>query len=279
MRELDELLELQSAELSRAFSKASVQGRGTAQEVSDRREASVAAWLRRYFPPPYRIARGIARDSFGNSSDSIDCLILNPCHPHTVDEGRFNEVIFADGTDAAVEVKPNLGDRVELRRGLVQMRSVGRLRRVKHGLFDGLAQSDRIEAAKRVPGFLFCDRTYKDIERLVDETVSYYEEHPAVRNEQFDFIVINGRGILFNSRYTSSFHFTRTPEGLYYRDFGANTLAAFLYLLSWLPACEPRMGTPVMQIYLKWDNSKLVYFSMQSARLASLSAPVAPQGP
>lgn len=107
MNKLSELLKVEAKEIAASFEKASIEGEGTPQEVSDRREEVVKGFLMKYFPFPYRVVKGNIIDSFGNRSNSIDCIVLNPSHPHTVDplNGKAS-IIFADGVDFAIEVKP-----------------------------------------------------------------------------------------------------------------------------------------------------------------------------
>ena len=56
--ELIELLRYEGPELSRESEKASISGRGTSQEVADFRENSLREFVGRYFPLPYRLAKG-----------------------------------------------------------------------------------------------------------------------------------------------------------------------------------------------------------------------------
>ena len=135
MSNLLDLLEIESKELAVSFEKASVEGQGTPQEVSDRREIAVKKLLEKYFPFPFRIAKGNISDSHGNRSASIDCIVLNPDHPHTVsDEEKFS-AILADGVDFAIEVKPDLTKVDEINRALNQLKTVKSLTRVKDGRF------------------------------------------------------------------------------------------------------------------------------------------------
>jgi hypothetical protein len=129
------LIAAESKEISHFFKKASIEGKGTPQEVSDRREVAVKRFIEKYFPFPYRVAKGNIIDSYGKRSNSIDCLILNPCHPYTVTNENKYSIIFADGVDVAIEVKPDLKNINELERGLNQARSVKMLRRQKLGIF------------------------------------------------------------------------------------------------------------------------------------------------
>ncbi|SHN93087.1 hypothetical protein BHECKSOX_2111 [Bathymodiolus heckerae thiotrophic gill symbiont] len=63
MSNLLDLLKIESNELAVSFKKASIEGQGTPQEVSDRRETAVKKLLEKYFPFPFRIAKGNISDS------------------------------------------------------------------------------------------------------------------------------------------------------------------------------------------------------------------------
>lgn len=76
MNKLIELLSIEANEISNAFKKASLEGAGTPQEISDRREGAFKYFLEKYFPYPYRVVKGNIIDSYGNTSQSIDCIVL-----------------------------------------------------------------------------------------------------------------------------------------------------------------------------------------------------------
>jgi len=126
-----QLLEYEGPELATAFEKASIQGRGTPQEVAEHREGAFRNFISRYFPFPHRVSKGNVIDSLPNESASIDCIIINPSHPYTVDTYEKFTVILADGVDVAIEVKPDISVVEELHRGLKQVESVKRLWRKK----------------------------------------------------------------------------------------------------------------------------------------------------
>lgn len=96
MNKLIELLSIEAKEISDAFKKASLEGAGTPQEISDRRESAFKSFLEKYFPYPYRVVKGNICDSYGNTSQSIDCIVLNPCHPYTIDKtNKKASIIFS----------------------------------------------------------------------------------------------------------------------------------------------------------------------------------------
>jgi len=102
------------------FKSASIQGRGTPQEIATFRETALQSTLRTYFPFPFRVAKGGIVDSYGRISGSVDCILVNPMHPYTIDRHENFKLILADGVDAAIEVKPDISEKGELYRGLEQ---------------------------------------------------------------------------------------------------------------------------------------------------------------
>lgn len=258
MNKLIELLRAETKEIAASFEKASIEGEGTPQEVSDRREGVINRFLEKYFPFPFRIVKGNIIDSHGNRSNSIDCIVLSPSHPYTVDplNGKAS-VILADGVDYAIEVKPDLSQIKELERGLEQIRSVKRLQRVRTGL---AKQPEEIERAKHIPGFIFSETTYVKTETLISNIVDYYVDNAVPKSEQFDLIVVNNRLIAINNSEKSKFH-KKGFEGIVVFETGEDTLAYFLFLMNLLPRSEPDMDKNIMKIYLQDTpgHSKIIF--------------------
>ncbi|MEM6186023.1 DUF6602 domain-containing protein [Shewanella vaxholmensis] len=253
MTDLLQLLALEMQEIDFRFKKSSIEGKGTPQEVSDRRESVVKKLLEKYFPFPFRIAKGNVIDSFGMRSASIDCLVLNPDHPYTVsDDDRFS-VILADGVDYAIEVKPDLTSKSEIERSLHQIHTVKELTRVRHGML-GRAAAPYV---KKIPCIVFSNTAYANLELLTQTIVEYYEGKGIKRQNQFDLIVINNRAILVNMRKNSYFFPANNSlgEGIYILQSGSNTLAALLLYLNSLPLSAPRMSSSVLSHYIKSDDS------------------------
>lgn len=247
-----ELLKLESKEINLSFEKASIEGQGTPQEVSDRREnAFVRTFIEKYFPFPYRVTKGNVVDSYNNRSNSIDCLILSPSHPYTIDPKNDKaSIIFADGVDFAIEVKPDLTSKNEIVRGLEQIRSVKRLRRQRDGLLIKSKCTElEISRAKQIPAIIFSNKTFKNIKTLLADIVDYYVNEKVPKNEQFDLIVINNQTIIFNSTQYSYTNYVQI-EGLYYAETNENTLAAFLMLIGKMSKSEPSLGSNVLDFYL-----------------------------
>ncbi|MDO1500103.1 hypothetical protein Q2T40_08155 [Winogradskyella maritima] len=268
-----ELIKFETDEINHLFKKASVEGKGTSQEVSDRREIAVKLFLERYFPFPYRVAKGNIIDSYGLRSNSIDCILLSPSHPYTVSNENKYSVIFADGVDVAVEVKPDLSNINEIHRSLEQIKSVKNLRRQKSGLFNMNKKhnDEQLLTSKQIPCVIFGNKTYSNIETLIKNIGLYYLENKIQMREQFDMIIINGKGILFNSRSDYSISFSDEFQGLFFAELDEQTLAVFLFYLNIFPQCEMKMGEPVLNYYYqKPDTYKVKYIKEINKRLLEL---------
>jgi len=85
----------------------------------------LADFIKKYFPFPFRLAKGQIIDSFGKESASIDCILLNPNHPYTTNSNEKHfSAILSDGVDVAIELKPDLNSEKEIHRSLKQIKSV-----------------------------------------------------------------------------------------------------------------------------------------------------------
>ena len=247
-----ELLAIEGGELTTAFEKASIQGRGTSQEVADFREHAIQDFLARYFPFPYRIAKGNVIDSFGSESDSIDCLLVNPVHPHTIDSHEKFTVILADGIDAAIEVKPNIQDRRELERGLIQIASLKECCRVESPIVLQNKYSDRIiEHSKRIPGFIFSMKAKANPVDTVNEVIQYYHDNSTPLELQVDFIVVNGHGIISNIKHPEEDPIWKGATGYGWEEWGDQTLAGFLFRINCTNPAAARISEPPLVHYLR----------------------------
>lgn len=270
---LIDILKIEALEIKTSFEKASIEGKGTPQEVADRRERIlVKSFLEKYFPFPYRITKGNIIDKYGARSNSIDCIVLNPSHPYTIDPRNDSaSIIFADAVDYAIEVKPDLANKIEIERALNQIRSVKKLKRKRHGLiFESKYSKEIIENAKHIPTFIFADKTYVEIRNLIAHIVNYYVDNNVPKNEQFDFIVINNRVILFNARKDSYISFG-DYEGILYSETKENTLAVFLLYMNKMPRSQAEMGENIIEIYLNDTfNDNLMRFEDLNTKLRTI---------
>src|SRR5690606_21383820 len=171
------LLKFEAKEIQLSFEKASIEGEGTPQEVAERREmVLVKSFLEKYFPFPYRRAKGNIIDSYNERSNYIICIVLSPSHPYTIDPKNENAtIIFADGVDFAIEVKPDFTNKKEIERSLNRIRSVKNLRRKRDSiLLKSQHSAETIANAKLIPTFIFSDKTFVDIRTLINHIVDYY---------------------------------------------------------------------------------------------------------
>lgn len=254
MDDLYDLLREEALQLNSEFRKASIQGRGTSQEVAEFRENAVQAFLGRYFPFPHRIAKGKVRDSFGNIAASIDCVICAPNHPYTVSTRDKFSLLLAEGVDSVVEVKPNIADRAELHRALEQGLSVKKLRRAttstlhEYGLLG--------DWAKRVPFGVFAMQCKAAPIETGFEILEYYETHGVAPLDQADFIVVNDVCV-FSNFVDKSLNPWKVAEagyvnhqGWFYEGWGQDSLAGFLIRLHRVAHAALKMQEDVLPRYL-----------------------------
>ena len=229
MNDLYDLLREDALQLSSEFRKASIQGKGTSQEVAEFRENAVQAFLARYFPFPHRIAKGKVRDSFGNIAASIDCVICAPNHPYTVSVRDKFSLLLAEGVDSVVEVKPNIADRAELHRALEQGLTVKKLRRSTTSLLhDGHPMS---EWAKRVPFGVFAMQCKASPIETGFEILEFYLERGIEPMDQADFVVVNDVCVFSNfvDRSLNCWNTTGYPNqtGWFYEGWGKDRLGSY----------------------------------------------------
>lgn len=258
MSKLVDLLVSDAEILELGLKAASIEGKGTPQEVSDRREAYIQDVLGRYFPYPYKIAKGNIIDSYGHNSASIDCLIVNPCHPYTVSKDNRFSILFADGVDFAIEVKPELKGE-ELERGLHQLVTVKELRRRSAGLLlmgNNLSEEDE-EFRKTIPSFIFSSSSYQTPKKLAEEIVSYYEAEKIPQIKQFDAIVVNNKFLLIN--FKSHGYKPLKLDGLVAFYSERSTLAWLIFLLSLYPESIPRITENFISFYLNINDISCKY--------------------
>jgi hypothetical protein len=262
---LVKLLHFESDEIFTKFNKASLQGMGTPQEIADFREGVLTVFLRRYFPFPHRIAKGIITDRNGNRSASVDSIIINPVHPYTIDVGGKFSVILADGVDVAIELKPDVSDKGELLTALKQAQTVKKLRRVKGPLLLKRELTDEeIELSKQIPAFVFAIKAKADISNTIREMIEYYRTEGITKIEQVDFLVVLGRGIVINHKIKDK-SFIKNDEGknitgFTYHQFDNDTLAAFLFYLNSVHHATATFHGNILPLYLndvKFSNVKL----------------------
>lgn len=262
MDDLYALLREDSIELEAKFRKASIEGKGTPQEVADFRENAFQEFISRFFAFPHRITKGKIRDTFGNISDSVDCVVCNPNHPYTVDSrGKFT-LLFAEGIDAAIEIKPDIKSNEELVRGLNQGLSVKSLKRRKAPtLMRGGWQFDR---AHHVPYVIFAMRCKSNPLDTLNEIAQFYKEKNTPPLEQADFIAVNGVGIFMNFVDESIFCWggqdaSQEKTGWFFESWQNNTLAGLIWRLQQVAHASIKMQEDFLPHYLEPKSINGVY--------------------
>lgn len=255
MNKILQLLEIESLEIESSFKKASIEGRGTPQEVSDRREAKLSEFIRKYFPFPFRVTKGQIIDSYGNESASIDCILLNANHPYTTGNGQQFSAILSDGVDVAIELKPDLSSDTEIERSLKQIESVKKLKRVHTSIIPTVGKTKIYikEANRRIPAIIFSTETYKDIDLLLKKITEYYVKNEIPRILQFDLIVVNNRCVIVNSSLVN--YSSVEYDGLIVLKTERYTLAFLLMELNKYPKSISNfnMSKTVLSHYIKSD--------------------------
>jgi hypothetical protein len=101
----------------------------------------------------------------------VDCILVNPLHPYTIDRRENFKLIFAEGVNAAIEVKPDISQREELHRALEQGLTVKALRRAETALAMPEREGEEaVEYSLRVPYFVFAMKAKADpLARIIHE--------------------------------------------------------------------------------------------------------------
>ncbi|WP_421317582.1 DUF6602 domain-containing protein [Aeromonas sp. 700377] len=252
MNDLYRILREEALQLSSAFRLASIQGRGTSQEIAEFRENAVQTFLARYFPFPHRIAKGKVRDSFNNIAASIDCIICAPNHPYTVSNRDKFSLLLAEGVDSVVEVKPNIADKAELYRALEQGLTVKKLRRATTSLIH--EHHPMSEWAKRVPFGIFSMKCKASPIETGFEILEFYEEHNIAPIDQADFVVVNDVCVFSNfvDQSLNCWNTVGYPNqtGWFYEGWGQDSLVGFLLRLHRVAHAGMKLQEDVLPRYL-----------------------------
>ena len=225
------------------LSKTSIEGKGTPQEIADRREEIFHSFFEKYFPFPYRVTKGNIIDSYNNRSASIDCIILDPSHPYTIDKNNNKaSVIFADGVDYAIEIKGALCNKNEIIRTLEQIETVKKLTRVRSGI---IYKENQTEETYKIPTIVYAEKTYTKIETLLKGITNYYKENKIKRLHQFD-IIIAGDYTIMNA--CKGYMKLNNGVGMFVEKTGDETLAVLLFLMANMPLVQPTMNEDIYNI-------------------------------
>ena len=192
-------------------------------------------------------------DSFGSRSASVDCILIHPDHPYTIDRREKFKIILAEGVNAAIEVKPDISVTDELHRGLEQGRTVKALRRKEMANF-GNHSKDVVDYSKRVPFIIFAMKAKSDIRQTAEEIVDYYESKGTETLDQVDAVVVNGVGVISHYPVPEVYPWSGVANskiGWFFEEWQEDTLAGFLFRLSTLISPRTEISAPILSRYLR----------------------------
>lgn len=256
MNRLIDILKCDFEEMQLEMERCSSEGHGSPQDIADRRESLVRTFFEKYYPFPYRITKGQISDSYGKSSCSVDCVILNPIHPNTIDsKTSLSSVILADGVDFAIECKSNLNSNSEIYRALKQCITVKELRKVSTGVWGAQPKDFNYQ----IPYIIWSNKTCYSIDSLLEKIVNYYEENNIKQINQFDLLVVDGKFIIFNIGINNLGGNKNHKKGLYYSFCEKDTLACLLWSMSNFIGAAPS----IKNILSKYTLIEKELFSIQ----------------
>lgn len=121
--------------------------------TGSKKEVTVQEFIGSYLTRDFRLKKGHIF-SQKSKSNNIDCVVLAPNHPRLITPKR--EIILAEGVFAAVEIKPDIYNKIELERGLQQIKSVKLLdRKVSSLALPNLGVDDLKDFQKKIPCVIF----------------------------------------------------------------------------------------------------------------------------
>ena len=251
MSTLIDILIKESKGINDEFEIASQQGDGTSQDIADFREHVIQDFIGRYFPRSHIVSKGKITDLDGRQSNSIDCLILNPAHPNLVDsKGKFR-LIFSDGCDAAIEVKPNLARTDEIEIALNQGVSVKKVLRSKSAILNKNKPKHIIDHSLRIPFYIFCLKAFNE-NKLLKKIKEYYANNDTPLEEQIDGVIILNSGILKHIKHKelnvyASPHPIGKNAGWFFEGWVESTLFGMLLNIEYSFASFPEVSDSIMK--------------------------------
>ena len=227
---------------------------GTPEAVANFREDFIREIVGRIYEQSFRMSKGPIFDTFGNRSNSIDCVVCAPNHPLFLDRLGRDTALLVDGVHSAIEIKPDISSMpasygAELIRGLEQLRSCKRLLRTEAGITSlelGRAHPALRDWLLRVPAHMFSVKA-GDLITTAQYIGGYYQEKQVPLSEQFDFLVVLGLGMLEVVKWPRDG--VVTPK-IVVRHLADDALGNFLFRASTMPGPEMRMSRSVVDRYL-----------------------------
>mgnify|MGYP000938163872 FL=1 len=91
-----------------------------------------------------------------------------------------------------------------------------------------------------------------DIQDTIKDIIDYYKSNSTPLIEQFDYIIINGQGIIVNHKFPKSNprSSAEPTHGFFYEEWGELTIAAFLLYINRGYSAFPIYKSSVIDKYL-----------------------------
>ena len=194
------------------------------ENTGNAKEYTVDEFISSYLTHEYRIKKGCIYNKTTHSNP-IDCVILAPNHPILITPKR--SIILAEGVYAAIEVKPDIYNKVEFARGLEQIKSIKSLERKTYvpDLTNILGTHPIPDFAKKIPCILFSAKSLKP-QDTVDFIKAKLKSNELTIYDLPDMILT-----LDNGLFVFSPDIKRTPFGNYFlsnkTEFSETTMLHF----------------------------------------------------
>jgi hypothetical protein len=228
--------------------------------TGDAKEYSIQEFIAAYLTSDFRIIKGSIY-SLDAHSNNIDCVVLAPNHPVLTTPKR--KIILAEGVYAAVEVKPDIRNKDEFYRGLMQVKSVKQLERKTYvpDLSRLLGTKPKADFQKRIPTIIFSAKSlepedqYKFIKELIiKKEITVYDIPDMIFTLDHGLYVFSpdittkplGEWFLKQKpefTHTTMVHFCEAPK--------AQTLALFILNFLNLPSPNLPSQESILNEYLK----------------------------
>lgn len=261
IKKLERVFRRESRRLEIEFEEAKDLAEGTSQEVSELKENAFRSFLSRYYPSTYKLVKGKIYDTFSNSpSKSIDCIVVNPEHPRLIDPYSKYKALFADGVDLAIEVKPDLTNKKELNRAILQCQSVKKKRRAKTAVLLSDKPSPRrpkelIQNSYLIPFFIFGDVGPKKPKTLINNITKIVNDLKIPLEEQPDGIFLMNKGVFNHIKYDYQYLYTLSVNpvkvGWYLEEWNDLSLLGLLVRLAYTIKAFATIQEPIIKRYIK----------------------------
>jgi hypothetical protein len=278
---LKDVARLAAERLRRAFAEAGLKI-DAPEDPAALRPAAFRSFLGRHLPAAYRVVAGEIADSRGYLSGPVDCVVLAPAHPSTVDAGSADAVLLGEGVAAAIHLERDLRSKEALERALLDVA------RVKELWLQAPTAPSSVMIA-RGGGTQPRRRPYFPVAVLalkgppLEELAAAVREDAANREvpvaEQVDMIAVLDRGVLYHRKSASDpaaiasaspADAAAPATGLFALEAGAEALYVFLGLLSTALENLEKQG-PIFPIYARPFGIELV-----RAEAGAAPAPLTP---